>query len=86
MPNYATGPSRHSSGPIPAVYAEWDAIGRPCTNCGAAVNAWCVRSDGTHKPVPCWTRQRPSAPEAATHPKTHQNGTQPQQSLSGDDV
>lgn len=70
MPSYATGPAHHTSGPIPEAYAEWDAIGRPCTHCGAEPGSFCRRSDGTHKPVPCITRQRPQTD--VTKPVTKQ--------------
>lgn len=76
MPSYATGPSHHTSGPIDAVYAEWDAVGRLCTHCGAEVGSFCRRSDGTHKPVPCITRQRGRHTDTPDGPNDAPQGTQ----------
>ena len=57
MPDYATGPNRHSRrGPVDAAYAETGAIDVPCPNCGAEVESFCTHPDGTFRKIPCPTR------------------------------
>lgn len=57
MPNYATGPSHPTVGPVVEVYAD-GALDRACTNCSAEAGVFCKRRDGSFKPVPCCTRLR----------------------------
>lgn len=84
MPEYSTGPGSHavSRGPVVGAYAEGDAIGRPCTNCGVPEMSFCRRLDGTLKPAPCCTRLRGSRTDTPGGLSDRQRGTQPQQSLS----
>lgn len=57
MPDYATGPNRHSRrGPVDAAYAETGAIDVQCPNCGAAVESFCTHADGTFRKIPCPVR------------------------------
>lgn len=54
---YSTGPGRRriATGPVVAAYADAQ-IERPCGNCGADANSWCVYANGTPRPIPCVTR------------------------------
>lgn len=57
MPDYATGPNRHSRrGPVDAAYAETGAIDVPCGNCGAGVESFCTHPDGAFRKIPCQVR------------------------------
>lgn len=87
-PSYATGPGFHyaSRGPVVGAYAEGDAIGRPCDNCGAEIDSFCRRLDGTLKPAPCCTRLRGRHPDTPDGQNGAQRGTQPQETASGDNA
>jgi hypothetical protein len=83
MPGYAVGPPAKPVGPIVDVYAD-GALERACGNCGAEVNSWCVRLDGSFKPVPCCARLRGG--NAADEPTGAQRGAEGQESPSGDNA
>jgi len=60
MPDYPTGPGRHSSsGAVIEAYVDTDALDREChppKGCGAKPGDFCVFPGGSQKHIPCISR------------------------------
>lgn len=70
MPDYATGPARHtrSPGAVVDAYLETEALDHHCPQpkggCGASPGEFCHHPDGTERKMPCPVRI-PARPDPA---------------------
>lgn len=72
MPEYPTGPPRHtrSRGAVISAYADTGALERDCSppsGCGAGVGDFCVFEDGSQRHIPCVSRTKPAHEAKGNH-------------------